>query len=76
MKKIVTQEDRVYEWLKEHKTITSREAFIYLGVTRLSAVIFKLKRNKGVDIQTYRITPKNRYGGRSNCGEYHLIEEG
>lgn len=75
MKKIVSQHDRVYEWLKEHKTITSQEAFKHLGVTRLSAVIFDLKHKRGLNIQTYTIHPKNRFGTRCNCAEYHLIEE-
>lgn len=75
MRKTISQDVRVLEYLKKHKTITSQEAFRHLGVTRLSAVIFRLKRKQGYNIETYMIHPTNRYGTKCNCGEYHLIEE-
>ncbi len=74
MRKITSQDVRVLDYLKAHKTITSQEAFRHLGVTRLSAIIFRLKHNQGYDIETYTIHPTNRFGTKCNCAEYHLIE--
>lgn len=50
MSKRRTQEDAVMQYLQAHGSITSIEAFS-LGITRLSAVIFRLKE-AGVNIHT------------------------
>ena len=72
--KVISQDERVLKHLKAHKTITSLQAVKLFGITRLSAVIFRL-RKRGYKIDTYTIHPVNRYGQRGNCGEYHLVEE-
>lgn len=71
--KVISQDERVLNHLKKHKTITSLQAIKLFGITRLSACIFRLRR-KGYRIDTYIIHPTNRYGTKGNCGEYHLIE--
>lgn len=65
----MTQEDVVYEFLKNNRCITSNIAF-KLGITRLSAVIFRLKES-GVNIGTEMKSVETRYG-KSRIAEYHL----
>lgn len=55
-----TQKVRVFHHLDKHGTITSMEAFTMYGITRLSAVIFMLRKD-GYDIVTQDTTGKNRY---------------
>ena len=43
MKKQITQDDRVLRHLEENDGITSWEAIKEYGITRLSAVIFRLR---------------------------------
>ncbi len=61
----MTQEQQVYEYMQEHQGITSKEAFRYLGITRLSAYIFNLRKNGHV-ILTEPIMKTNRRTGRSS----------
>lgn len=42
----MTQEEQVYQYMKENDYITSMDAFRYLGVTRLSAKIFDLRKKR------------------------------
>lgn len=67
----MTQNDRVYEYLSEHGTITSLEAITELGVTRLASRINDLKR-MGHDITGQMITVKNRFGESVRVKEYKL----
>ena len=46
---MATQYERVLDYMQEFGSITSFEAFKDLGVTRLSAVIFDMKKD-GVEI--------------------------
>jgi len=67
----MTQNDRVYEYLTEHGTITSLEAITELGVTRLASRINDLKRT-GHEITGQMITVKNRFGESVRVKEYKL----
>ena len=59
--KLTKRESRVFNYSLEFNGITSLEAFVDLGETRLSGCIFQLKQ-KGVNISTQFIDVKNRYG--------------
>lgn len=61
----------VMNHLKTYGTITSLEAFNLYGITRLSGIIFRLKK-EGNDIETQMKVSKNRYGNICNYAEYHL----
>lgn len=61
--------NRIIEYMKKHKGITSQDAFRDLGITRLSARIKEL-RDMGYDISTVMIDGKNRYGERTRYGLY------
>lgn len=63
----------VLDWLKTHAGITSMEAFENFGATRLSAIIFNL-RKAGHDIETVTVDGRDRYGNRSRYARYYLRE--
>lgn len=64
---------RVLEYLKTHKGITSMQAFELFGATRLSAIIFILR--KDYKIESIKREGKNRYGTKVRFDEYRLIGE-
>lgn len=65
-----TQLTTVRNHLEEHGSITSYEAINRYGITRLSAVIFLL-RKEGLPIYTETVTVKSRYG-KTNVAKYRL----
>ena len=68
----VSQLKLVLNHLQIHKTITSMEAINLYGATRLSAIIFDL-RKAGHNIVTHTKVSKNRYGNSVSYAEYELI---
>lgn len=60
--------------LRKYKTITSNEAYKKFNATRLSGIIFIL-RKRGFGIETEMIQGKNRYGRISNYAIYHLVKD-
>lgn len=50
------------------------EAFAKYGATRLSAIVFNL-RKEGYLIKTTKVTRKNSDGNVCNYAEYSLMEE-
>lgn len=65
--------DRVLKYMQEHKSITTYDAFVDLGNTRLSEYIRQLR-------QEYRIADEwisttNRYGEKIQYKRYWLEEE-
>lgn len=67
-----TQMERVVQHLEDFKTITSREAFNDYGISRLSAIIWRL-RKRGYVITTHRTYSLNRYGDKVNFATYELM---
>lgn len=66
-----TQTDAVLEWLQTGAGITSLDAFKELGVTRLSAIIFNLRR-QGYDIESENVRVRNRFGNVVTVAKYYL----
>lgn len=66
------QQERVLNYMSDYGSISSLEAFRDLGVTRLSAVIFNLKR-KGVQIKKVKECCKNRYGEPVHFARYSVV---
>lgn len=61
----------VLEWLQTHASISSMEAIKQFGATRLSAIIFKL-RKKGYNIETVKCEGTDRFGNRMQFARYYL----
>lgn len=66
---------RIIQYMKKHKGITSQDAFRELGITRLSARIKEL-RELGYDISTIMIDDTNKYGEPVRYGLYKLNWKG
>lgn len=60
-------------YLREHKTITQDEAKMHLGIGRLSARIFDLRKD-GVNIVTGEVECVNRFGEPSSYAVYYIPE--
>ncbi len=71
----MNQRQAVLAYLKEGHHITSKDSFILFGATRLSAIIFDL-RKKGYKIETIEREGQTRYGKKSRYYEYYLVDEG
>lgn len=67
-----TQNDRILHYMKEHKGITSLEAYDKIGCTRLSARIADLK-DMGYPIGKVMVDAKNRYGDTVKVAQYFLV---
>ena len=70
----MSQEQRVLKYMKDFGSITGAEAFLDLGVYRLSAVIYNL-RDKGYKIESEKEEGKNRYGEKTRYSRYRLNQE-
>lgn len=64
-----TQAKLVLRFMQEHGAITSLEAFMNFGITRLAAVIHMMRKS-GLDVVTEMITTKNRYGQTCHVARY------
>ena len=72
-RKEITQDDRILRHLQENDGITSWEAIKEYGVTRLSAVIFRLR--KIYDISGDWVYSRNRYDEPVKFLRYKLKKE-
>lgn len=68
------QAQRVLDYMDEFGSITSLDAFRDLGITRLSAVVFDL-RKEGYNVQSETIGAKNRYGEIAHFSKYYIPKE-
>lgn len=61
----------VLEWLKTNASISSMEAIENFGATRLSAIIFDL-RKRGYNIETVMVDGRDRFGNQMKFARYYL----
>jgi hypothetical protein len=71
MKKRINKTQLVLDHLEKYGTITSLEAIELYSATRLSSIIYNL-RKRGHDIVTEKIPFTDKYGAKSNYGKYIL----
>jgi hypothetical protein len=71
--KKMTQIQAVLNYLQTHKGLTSMQAFEKFGATRLSAIIFVLRR-RGFTIINVDRTGTNRFGEPVKFVEYRLLK--
>ena len=67
----MTQNERILRHIDEYGSITTMEAFIEYGITRLPSRIFEL-RARGLPIVGQRETALNRYGEKVSYERYRL----
>lgn len=70
----LSQISEIITHLRKYKTITSYEAILNYGATRLSGIIFTLKE-RGFGIRTEIVQGKNRYGNITHYAVYHLEKD-
>ena len=68
----LSQQKMVLQHLQEHGNITIYEAIQLYGATRLSAIIFNLRNNEGLDIVTDFETVRTRFGAKTKVARYKL----
>lgn len=68
-----TQKEMVLWWLRNYGSITSWVAIKEIGATRLSGIIYTL-RKEGHDIAAIDTTTKNRFGNSVTFATYKLIK--
>lgn len=64
----------VLKHLKKKGNITSWEAIQFYGATRLSAIIFNL-RKRGYNIDSLMVEKMDRFGNESRYAKYILRED-
>lgn len=69
--KLNTTQQRVFNYIMDFGSITTLEACVDLGETRLSARIFELK-SKGVNISSDWIEVTNRYKEKRHVKRYYI----
>ena len=67
------QTSAILAHLRKNKSITSKEAFELYGATRLSAIIFNLRKNH--DILTVMIDGTTRFGDSTKYAKYVYVGE-
>lgn len=67
--------ERILRHMKEYGFITSWDAIMEYGCTRLSHYIW-LARNNGYVIENERVNGKNRYGEPTHYVKYKLVGGG
>lgn len=70
----MTKTQKILNHLREKGSITSWEAIQEYGATRLSAIIFELKK-KGVKIETEMTNFTDNYGDTWRYAKYKYISE-
>ena len=65
--------DRVLNYMNDFGSITTRQAFVDLGCTRLSEYIRQLRLEYRVDDKW--IQKKNRYGDKVHFKKYWIVEK-
>lgn len=65
--------DRVLRYMNDYKSITTRQAFIDLGCTRLSEYIRQLRQE--YEIADKWIQRKNRYGEKVHFKKYWIVDK-
>jgi len=65
-------EQRVFHYMLEFGSITSMQAILDLGETRLAGRIFTLKK-KNVKIGSEYLSVSNRYGERRRVKKYWIV---
>lgn len=70
---MVTQKEMVLQYMQDFGSITPVQAFQDLGIMRLGARIFELKKD-GVMIESRLASARNRYGKTVRYSEYRLRE--
>ena len=71
----MTQKEIILKHLEDHKTITSWDARMEYGITRLATRIWELKNDHGYNFFTKTQSVKTRYGKKTSIAIYSLLKD-
>lgn len=66
-----TQKHRLIKYLAKNESINPLKAWTELGIYRLSDAVYRL-RNDGFNIETEKLTVKNKFGENCVVANYKL----
>lgn len=69
----INQKQRIINYIRQFGSITSRDAYIDLGITQLGARIDGLERDGYSFVKEWE-TAKNRYGEETQYKRYYLAD--
>lgn len=69
--KLSKPQQRIFDYMLQFGGITTLQAFVDLGESRLSGKIFDMKK-KGINISSSTKEVKNRFGEKRKVKEYSL----
>ena len=70
----ITQKDRILQYIREFKSISSWEAYADLVITQLGARIDQLKK-EGYEFRSEWESSTNRYGDKTEYKRYYLVND-
>ncbi len=71
----MNQDEMIERHLRDNKEgITSWEAFMEYGITRLSSIIHRLRHNRCLNITAEWKYRTNRYGDQTKFKQYKLVK--
>lgn len=70
----MTQHERIIDYMERFGSITPMDAFVDLGITKLSTRIGELIHD-GHDIDKEKVTARNRFGEKCSFMRYTLRED-
>lgn len=70
---MITQKDRIINYIREFGSISSWEAYSDLGITQLGARIDQLKK-EGYEFKTEWESNTNRFGEKTDYKRYYLVD--
>lgn len=65
-----TQVDKVIEYVRRYGSITTLDAFLELGVSRLAARISEIEHDRGIPVRRTLVGVKNRAGDTVHVTSY------
>lgn len=70
-----SQKVKIYEFMKDHGSITPRDALIHCGCMRLGARIWELIHEDGIPIKMTLVKVQNADGSFAHVASYSLATE-
>lgn len=68
-----SQKVKIYEFMRDHGSITPRDALIHCGCMRLGARIWELIHEDGIPIKMKLVKVQNADGTFAHVAEYSLV---
>ena len=71
----MTQKEIILKHLEEHKTITTSQAIMDYGITRLATRVWELINDENYNIYKRTVCVKTRYGKKTSIVIYSMYKD-